>query len=154
MTETKVSKGGSTSRFGSISKSIFSLSYNINIIDDSEELPLITPRCIIMIGGIKSNSTLPRTAEHQDNEERHITPAMNARPTMTCDSITLAKAHDRMSLVKTYHSPSPLLTSSLTFFSYSSLLSLHIFAASTLAGLSSFGSASILITEIKIFSTL
>lgn len=50
--------------------------------------------------------------------------------------------------------PRLFLTSSLTFFSYSSLRSRHILAASTLAGLSSFGSASILMTEIRIFSTL
>lgn len=52
------------------------------------------------------------------------------------------------------YSPSPFLTSSRTLFSYSGLRSLQIFAASTFAGLSSFGSASMLITEIKIFSTL
>jgi hypothetical protein len=51
-------------------------------------------------------------------------------------------------------SPNDLLTSSLTFFSNSALLSLHILAASTLAGDSSFGSANILITLINIFSTL
>lgn len=50
--------------------------------------------------------------------------------------------------------PSPLLTFSLTILSYSLLFSLHIRAASTFAGLSSFGSASMLMTEIKIFSTL
>lgn len=52
------------------------------------------------------------------------------------------------------HKPRPLRTSSRTFFSYSGLRSRHIFAASTFAGLSSFGSASILITEMRIFSTL
>lgn len=51
-------------------------------------------------------------------------------------------------------SPKLLLTPSLTFASNSSFLSLHIFAASTFAGLSSFGSANILITLIRIFSTL
>ena len=45
------------------------------------------------------------------------------------------------------------LTLSRTLFSYSGRLSLHILAASTLAGLSSLGSASMLITEIRIFST-
>ncbi len=52
------------------------------------------------------------------------------------------------------HSPNILRHPSLTLFSYSGLLSLHILAASTLAGLSSFGSANILMTEIRIFSTL
>ena len=52
------------------------------------------------------------------------------------------------------HNPNPLRTSSRTFFSYSGLRSRHIFAASTFAGLSSFGSASMLITEMRIFSTL
>jgi uncharacterized membrane protein len=42
----------------------------------------------------------------------------------------------------------------LTLRSNSDLLSLHILAASTFAGLSSFGSAIMLITLIKIFSTL
>ena len=51
-------------------------------------------------------------------------------------------------------SPNILLHPSLTLFSYSSLCSLHIFAASTFAGLSSFGSANMLITLINIFSTL
>lgn len=49
--------------------------------------------------------------------------------------------------------PNILLTPSRTFSSYSPLLSRHILAASTLAGLSSLGSASILMTEIRIFST-
>lgn len=44
-------------------------------------------------------------------------------------------------------------TLSRTLFSYSGLLSLHILAASTLAGLSSLGSASMLMTEMRIFST-
>jgi len=52
------------------------------------------------------------------------------------------------------HSPSERLTPSLTFLSKSCRLSRHIFAASTLAGLSSFGSASIDMTDIRIFSTL
>ena len=52
------------------------------------------------------------------------------------------------------HNPKLRLTPSLTLLSNSALLSLHIFAASTFAGLSSFGSASILITLIRIFSTL
>jgi len=51
-------------------------------------------------------------------------------------------------------SPNIRLHPSRTLRSYSGLCSLHIFAASTFAGLSSFGSASMLITEIKIFSTL
>lgn len=50
--------------------------------------------------------------------------------------------------------PNILRTPSLTCLSYSTLCSLHIFAASTFAGLSSFGSANMLITLIKIFSTL
>jgi hypothetical protein len=58
------------------------------------------------------------------------------------------------SITINYSRPNPLLTSRFTVFSYSPLLSLHIFAASTFAGLSSFGSASILITLISIFSTL
>jgi uncharacterized membrane protein len=52
------------------------------------------------------------------------------------------------------HSPKLFLTSALTLLSNSGLLSLHILAASTFAGLSSFGSAIMLITLIKIFSTL
>lgn len=51
-----------------------------------------------------------------------------------------------------YCNPRPLLTPSLTTFSNSSLRSRHIFAASTFAGLSSFGSANILITLIRIIS--
>jgi hypothetical protein len=53
-----------------------------------------------------------------------------------------------------HHNPKLLLTPSLTLFSNSALCSLHIFAASTFAGLSSFGSASIDITLMRIFSTL
>ena len=52
------------------------------------------------------------------------------------------------------HIPKLLFTPSLTVFSNSPLLSLHILAASIFAGLSSFGSASMLITLINIFSTL
>ena len=52
------------------------------------------------------------------------------------------------------HNPKLFLTSALTLLSNSDLLSLHILAASTLAGLSSFGSAIMLMTLIKIFSTL
>lgn len=52
------------------------------------------------------------------------------------------------------YKPNPLLTFSFTILSYSSLFSLHIRAASTFAGLSSFGSASMLMTEMRIFSTL
>jgi hypothetical protein len=52
------------------------------------------------------------------------------------------------------HNPKLFLTSALTLFSKSGLLSLHILAASTFAGLSSFGSAIMLMTLIKIFSTL
>lgn len=52
------------------------------------------------------------------------------------------------------YSPSPLLTPALTTLSYSLLLSRHMRAASTFAGLSSFGSASMLITLMRIFSTL
>ena len=44
------------------------------------------------------------------------------------------------------YSPNILRTPSLTCLSYSTLCSLHIFAASTFAGLSSFGSANMLIT--------
>jgi hypothetical protein len=51
------------------------------------------------------------------------------------------------------HNPNPFLTFCLTIFSYSALFSLHILAASTFAGLSSLGSASILMTLNKIFST-
>ena len=51
------------------------------------------------------------------------------------------------------YKPSMRLTPSLTFFSYSALWSRHMTAASTLAGLSPLGSASMLITEISIFST-
>ena len=53
-----------------------------------------------------------------------------------------------------HHNPRLLLTSARTLFSNSGRLSLHIRAASTFAGLSSFGSAIILMTEIRIFSTL
>lgn len=52
-----------------------------------------------------------------------------------------------------YHNPNPFLTFCLTIFSYSSLFSLHIRAASTFAGLSSLGSANMLMTLINIFST-
>jgi hypothetical protein len=51
-------------------------------------------------------------------------------------------------------SPKLFRTLRFTTPSYSSRFSLHILAASTFAGLSSFGSASILITLIRIFSTL
>lgn len=51
------------------------------------------------------------------------------------------------------HSPKLLLTSALTLLSNSGFRSLHILAASTFAGLSSFGSAIMLITEMRIFST-
>lgn len=54
----------------------------------------------------------------------------------------------------TAHNPKLFLTSALTRLSNSDLLSLHILAASTLAGLSSLGSAIMLMTLIKIFSTL
>ena len=50
--------------------------------------------------------------------------------------------------------PSDRLTPSRTLFSNSGRRSLHIFAASTFAGLSSFGSANIDMTDIRIFSTL
>lgn len=53
-----------------------------------------------------------------------------------------------------HHNPKLLLTPLLTLLSNSALSSLHIFAASTFAGLSSFGSASIDITLMRIFSTL
>jgi hypothetical protein len=53
-----------------------------------------------------------------------------------------------------HHNPKLLLTPFLTLLSNSALSSLHIFAASTFAGLSSFGSASIDITLMRIFSTL
>ncbi len=53
-----------------------------------------------------------------------------------------------------HHNPRLRLTSARTLFSNSGRRSLHIRAASTFAGLSSFGSAIILMTEIKIFSTL
>lgn len=52
------------------------------------------------------------------------------------------------------HNPRLFLTFPLTIFSYSALFSLHILAASTFAGLSSFGSANMLMTLINIFSTL
>jgi hypothetical protein len=52
------------------------------------------------------------------------------------------------------YNPKLFLTSALTLASKSGLLSLHILAASTFAGLSSFGSAIMLITLIRIFSTL
>jgi len=52
------------------------------------------------------------------------------------------------------HNPRLLLTLSLTLRSNCARRSLHIFAASTFAGLSSFGSASIDMTDIRIFSTL
>jgi hypothetical protein len=52
------------------------------------------------------------------------------------------------------YSPKLFLTSALTLLSNSGLLSLHILAASTFAGLSSFGSAIMLMTLIRIFSTL
>jgi hypothetical protein len=51
------------------------------------------------------------------------------------------------------HSPSDCLTLSLTLLSYSSRWLRHILAASTLAGLSSLGSARRFITESRIFST-
>ena len=50
--------------------------------------------------------------------------------------------------------PKLLLTPSLTVFSNSALRSRHILAASMLAGLSSLGSASMLMTLMRIFSTL
>lgn len=56
--------------------------------------------------------------------------------------------------IMTAHNPKLFLTSALTLLSNSDLLSLHILAASTFAGLSSFGSAIMLMTLIKIFSTL
>jgi hypothetical protein len=52
-----------------------------------------------------------------------------------------------------HHSPSMRRTPSWTLRSYSSLRSRHILAASTLAGLSSLGSASMLMTLMRIFST-
>lgn len=52
------------------------------------------------------------------------------------------------------HNPNPLRTFSLTRPSYSPRFSRHMRAASTFAGLSSFGSASMLMTEMRIFSTL
>lgn len=55
---------------------------------------------------------------------------------------------------ESYHSPRLLLTSRLTLSSNSGLRSRHIFAASMFAGDSSFGSAIMLMTDIKIFSTL
>ena len=58
-----------------------------------------------------------------------------------------------LSIIAAYN-PKLFLTSALTLLSNSDLLSLHILAASTFAGLSSFGSAIMLMTLIKIFSTL
>ena len=55
--------------------------------------------------------------------------------------------------VKQNQSPNMRFTPSFTRFSYSPLRSRHILAASTLAGLSSLGSASMLMTEMRIFST-
>lgn len=55
---------------------------------------------------------------------------------------------------KSAHRPKPFFTSSRTFCSYSGRRSRHIFAASTFAGLSSLGSASMLMTDRRIFSTL
>jgi hypothetical protein len=52
------------------------------------------------------------------------------------------------------HNPKLFLTLSLTILSYSARLSLHMRAASTFAGDSSFGSANMLITLMRIFSTL
>lgn len=52
------------------------------------------------------------------------------------------------------YKPKDLLTSALTFSSKSGLRSRHMRAASTLAGDSSLGSASILMTLMRIFSTL
>lgn len=52
------------------------------------------------------------------------------------------------------YKPSDLLTRVLTFSSNSSLFSRHMRAASTFAGDSSLGSASMLMTLINIFSTL
>jgi hypothetical protein len=52
------------------------------------------------------------------------------------------------------YNPKLVRTPCRTFLSNIFRCSLHIFAASTFAGLSSFGSASMLITDIKIFSTL
>lgn len=51
------------------------------------------------------------------------------------------------------YNPSDLLTLSRTLLSKSCRLSRHILAASTFAGLSSLGSASIDMTDISIFST-
>lgn len=51
------------------------------------------------------------------------------------------------------YKPSDCLTLSLTLLSYSWRWSRHILAASTLAGLSSFGSASRFMTDSRIFST-
>jgi hypothetical protein len=62
--------------------------------------------------------------------------------------------HPLFTFILSLQSPSILRHPSLTRLSYSGLCSLHIFAASTFAGLSSFGSANILITLINIFSTL
>lgn len=65
-----------------------------------------------------------------------------------------AHMYHTRALLKQYHqSPNIRRTPSRTFCSYSSRLSRHIFAASTLAGLSSLGSASMLMTEMRIFST-
>ena len=52
-----------------------------------------------------------------------------------------------------HYRPNMRRTLSLTLASYSGRRSRHILAASTLAGLSSLGSASMLMTEIRIFST-
>ena len=73
-------------------------------------------------------------------------PSFHTRISNACH--TFQAAHVDLS-----HNPKLFLTSLRTLSSNSALLSLHIFAASTFAGLSSFGSASMLITEIKIFST-
>lgn len=56
-------------------------------------------------------------------------------------------------VVRAPQRPSIWRTPSRTFFSYSERRSRHILAASTLAGLSSLGSASMLMTEMRIFST-
>ncbi len=71
-----------------------------------------------------------------------------------CYAINHSTFHNSSRRTAPSHKPKLFLTFCRTIFSYSSLLFLHIFAASIFAGLSSFGSASMLMTLIRIFSTL
>lgn len=83
---------------------------------------------------------------------KHTNSALHAKQLKPLHPNTRLATHTHTKIPG--YNPKLRLTSALTLFTNSSLRSRHILAASTFAGLSSFGSAIILMTEMRIFSTL